>query len=69
MLVKQGSGEGAISQLSSGLYWGASSCAVKPGTWCWCDVPAVVKSRLLNALCPTVTLYPVVVTYGFDRDV
>ena len=48
---------------------GASSCAVKPGTCCWCDVPAVVAFRLLDALCPKVTLYPVVAMYGFDWDV
>jgi len=52
------------------MWWGASSCAVKSGTWCWCDVPAVVLFRLLDALCPIGdTLYPVSATCGCIQDV
>jgi len=65
-----GSSVGAISQSSSGLWWGASSCAVKSGTWCWCDVPSVFSFRLLDLLCPIGdTLYAMAVTYGCIRDV
>ena len=45
------------------MWWGASSCAVKSGMWCWYDVPAVVLFRLLDALCLIGDMYPVAVMY------